>query len=305
MGLGSAYHARMRSAPRVCLLGLLAAAACDDSTAGVGDAYRDAGRSLLDGGARDAGGGGEQAPSADATAGADAPAAADATAGADAPAAADATMAADATVAADAPPADAPSADATVAADAAVADAAPADAAAPDSTAPAGLSTPCASGPGWALFRFHYGGASKSPSIDVWDATCSYSYAPNSACNVYAVYPGFGDVSYTAQGYPILTSSEYLRVRFSVAGLSFASAAVYVQARSYATSASTYFEVWSPLHGGVEGGPVDNDWTYDWYGVDWTGYLTPADQPALTAIQIYAGRGSGQLAVSAVELCVQ
>ena len=81
-------------------------------------------------------------------------------------------------------------------------------------------------------------------------------------------------------------------------------AAVYIQARSYATAASTYYEVWSPLYGSVYAGPVDNDWVYDWYGIDWTGYLYPADQPSLTAIQIYAGQGSGKLAVKAVELCV-
>lgn len=67
--------------------------------------------------------------------------------------------------------------------------------------APTGLSVPCAQGPGWTLFRFQYGGGGTSPSLDVWDATCSYSYAPNSACNVYAVYPGFGEVSHTPDGY--------------------------------------------------------------------------------------------------------
>jgi len=178
------------------------------------------------------------------------------------------------------------------------------DVGAPDAPNTTGLTTPCAQGPGWTLFRFHYGGGGTSPTIDVWDATCSYSYAPNSACNVYAVYPGFGSVSYTSQGYPILTTSEYLRVRFSVAGLSFSNATVYIQARSYATASSTYYRVWSPIYGGVVAGPVDNDWVYDWYGLDWSGYLQPSDPPSLTAIQIYADQGSGQLAVKAVELCV-
>ena len=130
-------------------------------------------------------------------------------------------------------------------------------------------------------------------------------FAPNSACNVYAIYPGFGEVGYTSQGYPVLTTSNYLRVRFSVSGLSFTSAAVYIQARSYATAASTYFDIWSPLYGGLNAGPVDNDWVYDWYGVDWTGFLHPSDSPSLTAIQIYGAQGSGKLAVRAVELCVQ
>jgi len=177
----------------------------------------------------------------------------------------------------------------------------------PDKGTPPGpLSVPCNQGPGWTLFRFHYAGGSKSPQIDVWDASCSYSYAPNSACNVYAVYPGFGSVSYTSQGYPILTSSEYLRVRFSVAGLSsFTKAAVHIQARSYATASSTYYRVWSPLYGGLVDGPVDNDWIYDWYSLDWSNHLKPGDKPSLTAIQIYGDKGSGKLAVKTVELCVQ
>ncbi len=175
----------------------------------------------------------------------------------------------------------------------------------PEASSPTGLKVPCKQGPGFTLFLFHYGGGGTSPTIDVWDATCSYSYAPSSACNVVAVYPGFGSVSYTSQGYPILTSSEYLRVRFSVAGLAFSKATVHLQARSYATSSSTSFRVWSPLYGDAIGGPVDNDWVYDWYSLDWTGFLAPSDPPSLTAIQIYAHQGSGQLAVQAVELCVQ
>ena len=107
-------------------------------------------------------------------------------------------------------------------------------------------------------------------------------------------------------GYAVsISGSSYIRVRYSVAGLSFSRATVYLQARSYSTSASTYFDVWSPIYGGLEGGPVDNDWTYDWYGVDWSTHLSPADSPSLTAIQIYAGRGSGNLALHAVELCVE
>jgi hypothetical protein len=168
-----------------------------------------------------------------------------------------------------------------------------------------GLTVPCANGPGWTMFRFRYGGGNKSARVDVWDASCNYSFAPNSACNVREVYPGFGSVSYTSSGYPIFTTSQYLRVRFSAAGLRFSKATVYVQARSYATSSSTRFRVWSPLYGDQRSGLVDNDWVYDWYAVDWTGYLYPSDKPSLTAIQIYASSGSGKLAVKAVELCVQ
>lgn len=169
---------------------------------------------------------------------------------------------------------------------------------------PTGLSVPCQNGPGWTLFRVHYDNGSTSARVDVWDATCSYSFG-NQACNVQEVCRGFCEVERTSQGYPVFTSSNYFRARFNVNGLSFTEAAVYIQARSYATSSSTYYEVWSPLYGGLEAGPVDQDFVYDWYGLDWTGFLFPSDDPGLTAIQIYGGRGSGSLAVKAVELCVQ
>ena len=61
---------------------------------------------------------------------------------------------------------------------------------------------------------------------------------------------------------------------------------MYVQARSYSTSASTNIRVWSPIYGDQAMGPVDNDFTYDWYGTDWTDFLDPGDSPGLTTIQI-------------------
>ena len=51
-------------------------------------------------------------------------------------------------------------------------------------------------------------------------------------------------------------------------------------------------------------GLVDNDWVYDWYAVDWSTFLSPYDDPLLTAVQVYADQGSRSLAVKAVELCV-
>lgn len=165
---------------------------------------------------------------------------------------------------------------------------------------PPGLPDPCENGPGWTLFSFHYDDRT-SPDIDIWNATCDYSFAWDSACNVVDV----GSVSLVHEGYAVeVSGGDYIRVRFSVEGLEFSGATFYVQARSYATSSSTFFEVESPLYGIVEGGPVDNDWVFDWYGVDWSDFLYPDDRPAMTAIQLYAGRGSGSLAVHAVELCV-
>jgi cysteine-rich repeat protein len=168
-----------------------------------------------------------------------------------------------------------------------------------------GLTVPCSNGTGYSMFKFHYDNGSTSARIDVWDATCSYSFASNSACNVREVYPGFGDISRTSEGYPIATSTHYIRVRFSAAGLNFNAATLYVQGRSYATGSSTTIRAWSPLYGEQFGGPVDNDFVYDWYGLDWTGFLSPNDQPSLTAVQIYAYQGSSNLAIKGVELCVE
>lgn len=173
------------------------------------------------------------------------------------------------------------------------------------STNTTGLPTPCSNGTGQTLFRFHYDSGSTSARVDVWDASCSYSFAPNSACNVREVYPGFGDVDRTSQGYPVLSSTEYIRVRYSVSGISFSQATLYVQARSYSTGASTNIEAWSPIYGGIAYGPVDNDFVYDWYAIDWSNSLSPSDDPNLTAIQLYAHQGSNSLAVKAVELCLQ
>jgi hypothetical protein len=168
-----------------------------------------------------------------------------------------------------------------------------------------GLSEPCSNGPGWTVWRLHFDGSS-NPRIDTWDASCSYSLAPSSACEARVVTSGFGSVGTVMDGYAVElgTSFPYLRVRYSVEGLAFSSATLWVQARSYATASSTNIRAWSPLYGDVAYGPVDNDWTYDWYGIDWSEHLSPDDEPGLTAVQLYAYLGSGSLAVHAVELCV-
>jgi hypothetical protein len=103
----------------------------------------------------------------------------------------------------------------------------------------------------------------------------------------------------------LLDGTDLLRVRFSVTGLSFASATVYVQARSYSTNASTNLRVGSPLYGDRVVGPVDQDFVFDWYAMDWSDKLFPSDPPLATAIQIYPYLGSSSLAVHAVELCIQ
>lgn len=170
-----------------------------------------------------------------------------------------------------------------------------------DSGSPTGLSTPCQNGSGWTLFRFHYSSNSTSAQLDVWDATCDYSFA-NQACNVTPVWSD----TFVHDGYALLVDGAgYIRVRFSVNGLSFSRAAVHINAVSYDTTASTTIRVRSPLYGENFSGLVDNDWTFEWYAIDWTGYLYPDDDPDLTAILIYAYQGSSSLGVHAVELCVE
>ena len=171
-------------------------------------------------------------------------------------------------------------------------------------TPPQGLSTPCSNGTGWTLFKFHYEkSAGTSPRVDVWDAACSYSFAPGSACNVQEIR----GPSFTSRTHAVIVSSrEYVQVRFSVQGLQFSRAGLYVKARSYSTTASTDFEAWSPIHGANTGGLVDNDFTYNWYHVPWTNYLKPGDKPSLTAVRLSdAAGGSSEVAIKAVELCIQ
>jgi hypothetical protein len=189
----------------------------------------------------------------------------------------------------------------TVPADTGVVDTGPVDT---GPTPPQGLSTPCSNGTGWTLFKFHYEkSAGTSPRIDVWDAACSYSFAPGSACNVQEIR----GPSFTSRTHAVIVSSrEYVQVRFSVQGLQFSRADLYVKARSYSTTASTDVEAWAPLHGSNTGGLVDNDFTYDWYHIPWTNYLKPGDSPSSTAVRLLdAPGGSSEVAIKAVELCLQ
>lgn len=171
---------------------------------------------------------------------------------------------------------------------------------APDTAShPPGLPDPCTRGQGHTLFEFHYAsGPRQSPVIDIWNATCSYSVA-NSSCQIQRIQqPSFN----TSGDAVITTSAKKIRVRFAVDGLPFSKAWVHTNARSYSTTSSADLRLWSPLYGSKTTGPVDNDFQYDPYTTNWTGYLTPSDDPDLTAIDLHAD--SGQVAIHAVELCV-
>lgn len=154
-------------------------------------------------------------------------------------------------------------------------------------------------GRGRAIIRFDYASRGRqSANIALWDVSCSY--AVDRACDVVEVgEPGYNSESTAV----VLSGNDAVRARFDVTGLAFDKAWVHIQARSYATSSTADFDVWSPLYGAKTGGPVDQDFTYEWHTVDWTGYLSPSDDPDLTAIEISAA--SGQLALRAVEICIE
>ena len=168
---------------------------------------------------------------------------------------------------------------------------------------PAGR-TPCdLAGEGWVLWAFHYDDRSTSPRIDVWDAACDYSLAPNSACNVYDICRGgIGcEVPRLRDGAVHLSANNYyLQIRYNVQGLNFNQAWLFVEAQG--TRGSGRFEATQPgLGGGFEVGPVPQG--YQWYGMDWSDLLAPGDDPGLTAVRITPSQST--IAVRAVALCVR
>lgn len=159
----------------------------------------------------------------------------------------------------------------------------------------------CANGQGESIFRFHFASASGAdPQIDVWRASCAYSSESDSECTI------------TSTGAPtalnpegiLLDADDALAVRYSVVGLSFSRATIYIRARSDSALSTTGIRVESPIWGDTTVSPIANGPDYQWYSVDWTGYLTPGDDPSVTAMWIRAWMGSQALAIQSVELCV-
>jgi hypothetical protein len=105
-----------------------------------------------------------------------------------------------------------------------------------------------------------------------------------------------------------IAGGNWILIRYSVAGLSTITSATFsIYSRSYDTSASGSFEAWTPLYGSAYSptNSVSNAWPYAWTTVDFTGFVQPGDSPGLTGIRLYAGPGSSDLAIHAVELCIE
>ena len=139
--------------------------------------------------------------------------------------------------------------------------------------------------------------------VDHWDASCEYSGQINDACGAYdRCGPGDGiancGVALVDGGDGLLLDgNDDLLLRFSVAGIAFAGATLYFQAR--ATRGGADVEIWSPLYGGLVG-PVGPQ--YEWLEVDWSAFLRRGDDPGLTGIRFDATRS--HVAIHAVEVCL-
>ncbi len=159
-------------------------------------------------------------------------------------------------------------------------------------------SVPCAGGPGRVLWRITWPERRAGyATVEEWEAACEYSLA-DMACSL-SGEPH--DYARWGPGVVFDTSRDYFRVRFSVEGMSFSSATLYMSAHADG-SGLPLAQLETPLHGNLEFAlevPISRHRTY---AIDWSDYLTPSDRPALTAVTVRS-RPTG-LAVSELELCV-
>jgi hypothetical protein len=105
-----------------------------------------------------------------------------------------------------------------------------------------------------------------------------------------------------------IASGNWILIRYSVAGLTTITSATFsIYGRSYDVSASGSFDAWSPLYGDAPSpqDSVSNAWPYAWTSIDYTGHVQVGDNPGLTGIRLYAGPSSSDLAIHAVELCIE
>jgi hypothetical protein len=168
------------------------------------------------------------------------------------------------------------------------------DAASPDAAGP-----PCTNGPGRALWRLSWpAGQGGYARVDAWGAACAYSLA-DPACSLSGEphnYASFGP------GIVFNSTTDYFRVRYSVAGLGFTAATLYLAAHADG-SGLPRLQVQSQLHGEYLFQPTVPISTHRLYTLDWTPYLAPGDAPSLTAVTLRP-MPTG-VAVSQLELCVQ
>lgn len=160
-------------------------------------------------------------------------------------------------------------------------------------------STPCQTGPGWTLWRLSWEPNSAGyANVDAWDNGCEYSLA-NQACSLSGEphdYANFGP------GVVFNSSADYFRVRFSVQGLSFSNATLYLDAHADG-GGIPHGMFSSPIYGTYDLVPSVPISQHKTYTIDWTPYLSPSDAPSLTAVTLESMPIG--LAASFMELCVE
>lgn len=162
-----------------------------------------------------------------------------------------------------------------------------------------GITTACSFGDGQALWRLTFPpNAAGYATVEEWDNGCEYSLA-DQACSLSGEphsYANFGP------GILFNSSNDYFRVRFSVAGLSFTQATIYISAHADGSGIPNAV-LESPLYGSLSFAPSVPISTHRTYAVDWTSFLSPSDNPNLTAVTLRSNPTG--LAVSEIQLCVQ
>ena len=186
--------------------------------------------------------------------------------------------------------------------DAGTPDAGSPDAGTPDAGSPdagGGITTACTFGAGQALWRLTFpanmGGYA---TVEEWDNGCDYSLA-DQACSLSGEphnYANFGP------GILFNSSSDYFRVRFSAAGLSFTQATLYITAHADGSGIPNAV-LESPIYGSLAFAPTVPISTHRTYAVDWSDFLSPSDSPSLTAVTLRSNPTG--LAVSEIQLCVE
>jgi hypothetical protein len=165
-----------------------------------------------------------------------------------------------------------------------------------------GRHTPCTRGSGWVAWRFHYNANEPGTQahLDLYDLLDASNWEANPVFSTSIVDSIHGG------GLEIATGN-WILIRYSVTGLTtIRSASFSVYGRSYNVTASGSFNAWTPLYGDAPAptNSVSNAWPYEWTSIDFTGHVRAGDAPGLTGIRLYAGPSSNDLAIHAVELCL-